>query len=73
MQQKEEQIRKQFRETCKTQTSQYKVLKAQLLQVTTKENKTAVIKKLKDEQHHKLRLLGQQVNLEDNFFSVFFF
>lgn len=61
-QQKEEQIRKQFRETCKTQTSQYKVLKAQLLQSTTKEKKTTVIKNLKDEQHHKLRLLGQQVS-----------
>lgn len=35
-QQKEMQIRKQFRETCKIQTRQYKALKAQILQTTPK-------------------------------------
>ena len=35
-QQKEMQIRKQFRETCKIQTRQYKALKAQILQMTAK-------------------------------------
>ena len=60
-QQNELQIRKQFRETCKTQTRQYKALKAQILQSTPKEDQKAVIKKLKEEQHRKLALLGDQV------------
>lgn len=62
-QQKELQVRKQFRETCKTQTRQYKALKAQILQNTPKEDQKAVIKKLKEEQHRKLALLGDQVKL----------
>lgn len=63
LQQKELQIRKQFRETCKTQTRQYKALKAQILQTTPKEEQKAVIKKLKEEQHRKLTLLGDQVSV----------
>jgi len=54
------QIRKQFRETCKIQTRQYKALKAQILQTTAKEEQKAVIKKLKEEQRRKLALLGDQ-------------
>ena len=61
-QQKELQIRKQFRETCKTQTRQYKALKAQILQTTPKDEQKAVIKKLKEEQQRKLALLGEQVS-----------
>lgn len=61
-QQKELQIRKQFRETCKTQTRQYKALKAQILQTTPKDEQKAVIKKLKEEQQRKLALLGDQVS-----------
>lgn len=61
LQQKELQIRKQFRETCKTQTRQYKALKAHILQNTPKDEQKAVIKKLKEEQHRKLTLLGDQV------------
>lgn len=57
------QIRKAFRETSKTQTRQYKALKAQILQNTPKEEQKAVIKKLKEEQHRKLALLGDQVCL----------
>lgn len=60
-QQKELQIRKQFRETCKTQTRQYKALKAQILQTTPKDEQKAVIKKLKEDQQRKLTLLGEQV------------
>ncbi|XP_063696717.1 serine/threonine-protein kinase Tao [Culicoides brevitarsis] len=60
LKQKELLIRKQFRETCKTQTRQYKALKAQILQTTPKEEQKAVIKKLKEEQHRKLTLLGDQ-------------
>ncbi|XP_058823516.1 serine/threonine-protein kinase Tao [Topomyia yanbarensis] len=60
LKQKELQIRKQFRETCKTQTRQYKALKAQILQTTPKEEQKAVIKQLKEEQHRKLTLLGDQ-------------
>lgn len=54
------QIRKQFRDTCKTQTRQYKVLKSQVLATTTKEEQKTVIKKLKEEQRRKLALLGEQ-------------
>ena len=54
------QIRKQFRETCKIQTRQYKALKAQILQTTPKDEQKAVIKKLKEEQRRKLALLGEQ-------------
>uniref|UniRef100_A0A1B0DI88 non-specific serine/threonine protein kinase n=2 Tax=Phlebotomus papatasi TaxID=29031 RepID=A0A1B0DI88_PHLPP len=60
LKQKELQIRKQFRETCKTQTRQYKALKAQILQTTPKDEQKAVIKQLKEEQHRKLTLLGDQ-------------
>ncbi|XP_053660465.1 serine/threonine-protein kinase Tao isoform X2 [Anopheles marshallii] len=60
LKQKELQIRKQFRETCKTQTIQYKALKRQILQTTPKEDQKAVIKQLKEEQHRKLTLLGDQ-------------
>uniref|UniRef100_A0A182JJM4 non-specific serine/threonine protein kinase n=1 Tax=Anopheles atroparvus TaxID=41427 RepID=A0A182JJM4_ANOAO len=60
LKQKELQIRKQFRETCKTQTIQYKALKRQVLQTTPKEEQKAVIKQLKEEQHRKLTLLGDQ-------------
>lgn len=62
-QQKELQIRKQFRETCETQTRQYKALKAQLLQNTPKEERKAVIQKLKEEKVRKLTLLGDQVSV----------
>lgn len=54
------QIRKQFRETCKIQTRQYKALKAQILQTTPKDEQKEVIKKLKEEQRRKLALLGEQ-------------
>ncbi|VVC93125.1 unnamed protein product [Leptidea sinapis] len=53
-------IRKQFRETCKIQTRQYKALKAQILQTTPKEQQKEVIKSLKDEKRRKLVLLGEQ-------------
>lgn len=54
------QIRKQFRETCKIQTRQYKALKSQILQTTAKDEQKSVIKKLKEEQRRKLALLGDQ-------------
>lgn len=53
-------VRKQFRETCKVQTKQYKALKAQILASTPKEDQKTVIKKLKEEQRRKLALLGDQ-------------
>lgn len=59
-QQKELQIRKAFRETCKTQTKQYKALKAQILATTPKDEQKAVIKRLKEDKHRKLTLLGDQ-------------
>jgi thousand and one amino acid protein kinase len=60
LKQKEALIRKQFRETCKIQTRQYKALKSHLLQTTAKDEQKLVIKKLKDEQMRKLALLGDQ-------------
>lgn len=59
-QQKELQIRKQFTDTCKIQTRQYKAFKSQILQTTAKEEQKTVIKKLKEEQRRKLALLGDQ-------------
>lgn len=60
LKQKEMQIRKQFRETCKIQTRQYKALKSQILATTPKDEQKTVIKKLKEEQRRKLALLGEQ-------------
>jgi thousand and one amino acid protein kinase len=60
LKQKEALIRKQFRETCKIQTRQYKALKSHILQTTAKDEQKLVIKKLKDEQMRKLALLGDQ-------------
>lgn len=53
-------IRKQFRETCKIQTRQYKAWKNQILASTPKEEQKLVIKKLKEEQMRKLAILGEQ-------------
>ena len=53
-------IRKQFRDTCKIQTRQYKALKAQVLQSTSKEEQKTIIRKLKEEQRRKMALLGEQ-------------
>merc|ERR1719245_1673610 len=60
LKQKEVLIRKQFRDTCKIQTRQYKALKAQVLQTTPKEEQKIVIRKLKEEQRRKMALLGEQ-------------
>lgn len=61
LKQKEMQIRRQFQETCKTQTLQYKALKTQIVQSTMpKEEQKIVIQKLRDEEKRKLALLGEQ-------------
>lgn len=60
LKQKELSIRRQFRETCKIQTRQYKAWKNQILSSTPKDEQKAVIKKLKEEQVRKLALLGEQ-------------
>jgi thousand and one amino acid protein kinase len=57
---KEVQIRKQFRETCKIQTKQYKALKAQYLATVPREQQKAVIAALKEERIRKLAALGEQ-------------
>ena len=59
-QQKELQIRKQFREAVKTQEKQYKALKDHILQNVPKNEQKAVVKKLKEEQRRKLAILGEQ-------------
>ena len=60
LKQKEVLIRKQFRDTCKIQTRQYKALKSQVVQTTTKDEQKIVLKKLKEEQRRKMALLGEQ-------------
>merc|ERR1719309_661624 len=60
LKQKEILIRKQFRDTCKIQTRQYKALKAQVVQTTPKDEQKVVLKKIKEEQRRKLALLGEQ-------------
>ena len=60
LKQKEVLIRKQFRDTCKIQTRQYKALKSQVVQTTAKDEQKVVLKKLKEEQRRKMALLGEQ-------------
>ena len=60
LKQKEILIRKQFRDTCKIQTRQYKALKSQVQQTTAKDEQKIVLKKLKEEQRRKMALLGEQ-------------
>jgi len=60
LKQKEVLIRKQFRDTCKIQTRQYKALKGQVLQTTPKDDQKVVLKNLKEEQRRKMALLGEQ-------------
>eukprot|EP00096_Caligus_rogercresseyi_P008252 TRINITY_DN2677_c0_g1_i2.p1 TRINITY_DN2677_c0_g1~~TRINITY_DN2677_c0_g1_i2.p1 ORF type:complete len:785 (-),score=287.16 TRINITY_DN2677_c0_g1_i2:180-2534(-) len=60
LKQKEILIRKQFRDTVKIQTRQYKAFKAQILNSTPKEELKPTIRKLKEEQRRKMALLGEQ-------------
>ncbi|XP_034025039.1 serine/threonine-protein kinase TAO1 [Thalassophryne amazonica] len=57
---KEVQIKKQFQDTCKIQTRQYKALRNHLLETTPKSEHKAVLKRLKQEQHRKLAILAEQ-------------
>ncbi|MED6290160.1 Serine/threonine-protein kinase TAO2 [Characodon lateralis] len=57
---KEGQIKRQFQETCKIQTRQYKALRNHLLETTPKSEHKAVLKQLKDEQTRKLAILAEQ-------------
>uniref|UniRef100_S4RCL6 Serine/threonine-protein kinase TAO3 n=1 Tax=Petromyzon marinus TaxID=7757 RepID=S4RCL6_PETMA len=57
---KEIQIKKQFQDTCKVQTRQYKALRNHLLETTPKGDHKAVLKRLKDEQTRKLAILAEQ-------------
>lgn len=60
MQQKEVQIRKQYRDTCKVQTRQFKLLKHEIQQSKSRDEQKVMLKRLKDEQKRKLALLGEQ-------------
>uniref|UniRef100_H3BZD1 non-specific serine/threonine protein kinase n=1 Tax=Tetraodon nigroviridis TaxID=99883 RepID=H3BZD1_TETNG len=57
---KELQIKRQFQETCKIQTRQYKALRNHLLENTPKSDHKAMLKRLKDEQTRKLAILAEQ-------------
>ncbi|GCC19868.1 hypothetical protein chiPu_0021183, partial [Chiloscyllium punctatum] len=59
-QSKELQIKKQFQDTCKIQTRQYKALRNHLLETTVKSEHKSVLKRLKDEQTRKLAILAEQ-------------
>uniref|UniRef100_A0A4W4FSE6 Serine/threonine-protein kinase TAO3 n=1 Tax=Electrophorus electricus TaxID=8005 RepID=A0A4W4FSE6_ELEEL len=54
------QIKKQFQDTCKVQTKQYKALRQHQLEVTSRGEHKAVLKSLKDEQTRKLAILAEQ-------------
>ncbi|XP_043924262.1 serine/threonine-protein kinase TAO3 isoform X3 [Protopterus annectens] len=54
------QIKKQFQDTCKVQTKQYKALRNHQLEVTPKSEHKTVLKSLKDEQTRKLAILAEQ-------------
>ncbi|XP_047683749.1 serine/threonine-protein kinase TAO3 [Prionailurus viverrinus] len=56
----EMQIKKQFQDTCKVQTKQYKALKNHQLEVTPKNEHKTILKTLKDEQTRKLAILAEQ-------------
>ncbi|KAJ3601084.1 hypothetical protein NHX12_032057 [Muraenolepis orangiensis] len=57
---KELQIKRQFQDTCKIQTRQYKALRNHLLETTPKADHKALLKRLKDEQTRKLAILAEQ-------------
>ncbi|KAL0984500.1 hypothetical protein UPYG_G00142310 [Umbra pygmaea] len=57
---KELQIKRQFQDTCKIQTRQYKALRNHLLENTPKSEHKGVLKRLKDEQTRKLAILAEQ-------------
>ncbi|XP_066520334.1 serine/threonine-protein kinase TAO1 isoform X2 [Hoplias malabaricus] len=57
---KELQIKKQFQDTCKIQTRQYKALRNHLLENTPKSEHKTLLKRLKEEQTRKLAILAEQ-------------
>ncbi|KAG7263613.1 hypothetical protein CRUP_026586 [Coryphaenoides rupestris] len=54
------QIKKQFQDTCKVQTRQYKALRHHQLEVSPKAEHKALLKALKEEQTRKLAILAEQ-------------
>uniref|UniRef100_A0A8K9XWT8 Serine/threonine-protein kinase TAO3 n=1 Tax=Oncorhynchus mykiss TaxID=8022 RepID=A0A8K9XWT8_ONCMY len=56
----EMQIKKQFQDTCKVQTRQYKALRHHQMEVTPKSEHKVVLKALKEEQTRKLAILAEQ-------------
>ncbi|XP_060894359.1 serine/threonine-protein kinase TAO3 [Labrus mixtus] len=54
------QIKKQFQDTCKVQTKQYKALRHHQMEITPKADHKTVLKALKDEQTRKLAILAEQ-------------
>ncbi|XP_055797575.1 serine/threonine-protein kinase TAO1-like isoform X2 [Salvelinus fontinalis] len=63
---KELQIKKQFQDTCKIQTRQFKALRNHLLESTPKADHKAVLKRLKEEQTRKLAILAEQYDHSNN-------
>lgn len=59
-QQKEVEIRRQFRDTINIQRQQYKEYKQQVLARTPKDDHRRVIKQLKEDQRRKLAMVAEQ-------------
>jgi len=53
-------MKKQFQDTCKVQTKQYKALRSHQLEVAPKGDHRLILKSLKEEQTRKLALLAEQ-------------
>ncbi|MBN3290875.1 TAOK3 kinase, partial [Polypterus senegalus] len=56
----EMQIKKQFQDTCKVQTKQYKALRNHQLEVSSKCEHKTILKALKEDQTRKLAILAEQ-------------
>lgn len=56
----EMQMKKQFQDTCKVQTKQYKALRSHQMDVAPKGDHRLILKSLKEEQTRKLALLAEQ-------------
>ncbi|XP_071848340.1 serine/threonine-protein kinase TAO1-like isoform X2 [Apostichopus japonicus] len=57
---KEQDIKKQLRDTIKTQEKQYKVLAQQILQTTSRDQQKIMLKRMKDEQRRKIAILAEE-------------
>ncbi|XP_071486421.1 serine/threonine-protein kinase TAO3-like [Diadema antillarum] len=67
---KEQKIKRQYTEVCKTQMRQFRALQAQVLQTTPREKHKAITRKMKEEQTRKMAILGEQYRLSIQEISI---